>query len=212
MPIFKRKTLRFFMKKITTFLILLSLFTIKTSAQYEEIKVIARIKAQGKEIKIERGKETSRVNIKLSHKKLLETIKDLKPGDEALMTGHFEYRMKGVEEESSSPIFVIDSIKPISLKRLGEMNQKINEKTLEEEKVVVFKSEPPFEPKSLPVTGSVASAITMTLGLLMLQDLSVPENEPKARKDLNAGLILSAGALATGVFIYEQIRGKEKVK
>jgi hypothetical protein len=52
----------------------------------------------------------------------------------------------------------------------------------------------------------------MTMGLLMLQDLSVPENEPKARKDLNAGLIFSAGALATGVFIYEQIRGKEKVK
>ena len=212
MPLFKRKTLRFFMKKITTFLIILSLFTIKTSAQQEEIKLIARIKAQGKEIKIARGKETSRVNIKLSHQKLLQTIKDLKPGDEALMTGHFEYLMKGVEEKSSSPIFVIDSIKPISLKRLGEMNQKINEKTLEEEKVVVFKSEAPFEPKSLPVTGPVASAITMTMGLLMLQELSVSENEPKARKDLNAGLIFSAGALATGVFIYEQIRGKEKVK
>ncbi len=200
------------MKKITTFLIILSLFTIKTSAQQEEIKLIARIKAQGREIKIVRGKETSRVNIKLSHKKLLQTIKDLKPGDEALMTGHFEYLMKGVEEKSSSPIFVIDSIKPISLKRLGEMNQKINEKTLGEEKVVVFKSEAPFEPKSLPVTGPVASAITMTMGLLMLQDLSVPENEPKARKDLNAGLIFSAGALATGVFIYEQIRRREKVK
>ena len=83
---------------------------------------------------------------------------------------------------------------------------------MEEEKVVVFKGEAPFEPKSLPVTGPVASAITMTMGLLMLQELSVSENEPKARKDFNAGLIFSAGALATGVFIYEQIRGKEKVK
>ena len=192
------------------FLIFLVTFSAYARPKVEEIKVIARIKTSGHQVKIKRGEETSNIKIKLSSKELSETIRNLEPGDEALITGHLDYEIKGVEENISTPIFVIHSIKPISLKRLGKMNQKIDEKLIKEEREINFRTEEVTNPKTIPVTAEVANAITVTLGLLMLQDLSATENDSKMTKDLNAGLIFSAGALATGLFIYEQISGKNK--
>jgi hypothetical protein len=192
-------------KFISCFLISLVLFSIYAQPKEDEIRIIARIKASGHKVKIKSGEKTSSIKIKLSSSELFKTIKNLEPGDEALISGHFDYEIRGVEEKISTPLFVIHSIKPISLKRLGKINQRINEKSIMEEREIILGSEEVLGPKTIPVTSEVANAITMTLGLLMLEDLSASENDPKMRRDLNQGLIFSAGALATGLFIYEQI-------
>jgi hypothetical protein len=104
-------------------------------------------------------------------------------------------------QKNLKPVFLIESIHPISLQRLGqidlkEIDQEIHIKPIE------------YDPKkgSIPVTSNVASAITITAGVLLLQNLTPPDQGFTQNKDLNTGLIFSAGALATGLFIYDQIK------
>ncbi len=178
------------------------------STQNEEIKLVARIKNKGNEIQLLKDNQPAGVKTVLKNHKLQKIINAFEPGDEALITGHLQYKVKGVEAETTPAIFVIDSIKPVSLKRLG-----IQEKTfIEDPKSFLISQTPAPAPKTIAVTKEVAAAITMTASLLMLQDLTAKPSEPGVKKDINTGLIFSAGAIATGLFIYEQITGKTKPK
>jgi hypothetical protein len=178
------------------------------STQTEEIRLMARIKNKGSQIQLVRDNQSAGVKTVLGSPDLQKVIDDFEPGDEALITGHLKYQIKGVEAESTPPVFIISSIKPVSLKRLG-----IQEKTfVEDPKAFLISPSPAPAPKTITVTKEVATAITMTASLLMLQDLTAKAGEPGVKKDINTGLIFSAGALATGLFIYEQITGKTKPK
>lgn len=174
----------------------------------DEVKIIARIKTSGKVLELEKDGQKAGVKTQLARPELQKALEALEPGDEALITGRLHYVLKGVEGEGSQATFVIESIKPISLKRLGKIDQKF----IEDQKQFVIRPVTGTGPKTIPVTGDVANAITMTASLLMLQNLTATEADPGVKKDLNTGLIFSAGVLATGLFIYEQLTGKAKDK
>ncbi len=199
------------MKKIILNILVLTLtipLQLFASSKSEEIKLVARIKNKGSEIQLFKENRPAGVKTTLANPELQKIINDFEPGDEALITGHLQYHVKGVEAETTPAIFVIDSIKPVSLKRLG-----IRENTfIEDQKSILISPAPTPTPKTIAVTKEVAAAITMTASLLMLQDLTAKPSEPSVKSDINTGLIFSAGALATGLFIYEQITGKTKAK
>ena len=193
------------MTKLYLFVLLLSIPTfaqVTSTNPHETIKLIARIKTGAKDYKIiSEGKEAP-ITSALKNRSLKKTISSLSPGDDALIEGHIVYESTMSEgQKNLKPVFLIESIHPISLKKLGqidlkEINQEIHIKSIE------------YDPKkgSIPVTSNVASAITITAGLLLLQNLTPPDQAFTQNKDLNMGLIFSAGALATGLFIYDQIK------
>lgn len=134
----------------------------------------------------------------------MEVINKLNPGDETIIEGHITYHMSLNETQNQySPIFVIESIKPVSLRLLGQQNEKAPE--IESSKRFQLSNEKVYSPMGIPVTTEVASSITLTTSALLLQSLTAGPNEPGTHQKLNSGMIIFAGALATGVFIYENI-------
>lgn len=170
----------------------------------EEVRIIARIKQiDQKSITLD---NTNNVSTRLDDKNLQKEVSDLKAGDEALITGKIYTKSKTIEGKTVfNQVLVIESIKPISLKELGKVK-------LKEEDIQV-KFHPHLQdsfPKTIPLSTDAANAITLTASVLLLESLSSTGNEATMRRDLNKGLIFSAGALATGLFIYEQLKGKKQ--
>jgi hypothetical protein len=193
------------MKKLYLLVLLLAFPTfaqLTNPNPHETIKLIARIKTGPKDYKIISDRKEAPVTSALKDISLKKTISTLSPGDDALIEGHIIYESTMKEgQKKLKPVFLIESIHPISLQRLGkidlkEMDQEIHIKPIE------------YDPKkgSIPVTANVASAITITAGVLLLQNLTPPDQGYTQNKDLNMGLIFSAGALATGIFIYDQMK------
>ena len=131
-----------------------------------------------------------------------DKLEALKNGEEVIVVGHISYHpSNGLEEASLKPFFIIESVHPISLKTLGMIETTINDQPL--------KLEPPnhFSPLTIPVSTEVASAITMTSSLLLVESLSSSSgSNPQGRRDMNKSLIISAGTMATILFIYDQIK------
>jgi hypothetical protein len=176
--------------------------------QQQEIKLIARIKSMGNKVELVKDQKSAPIMTELAKPELKKIIDSLETGDEALIEGHLRYRPKGIETETMPAVFVISSIRPISLKRLGHMEGKF----IEEPKELMLTDKAPFAPKSIPVSGELIGAITFTASLLMLQDLTSSQASSNPQHQLNSGLIFSAGSLATGLLIYEQISGKKKTR
>lgn len=198
----------FFMSLLT---LLLTSFShgAEAPAKQENIKIFARIKSVNNEVKLIRDEKVAPVTSSLKNKSLEKDIASLEAGDEALIEGHIIYESSTVEgKQSFRPIFVIESIRPVSLKRLGKVEIK------EHDQLLQFQPLPSsFQKKGvIPTTAEVTGAMTLTATLLMLQQQTAGDDTGDLRKDINAGLIFSAGALATGLFIYDQIKDSKKSK
>lgn len=180
----------------------------QTAASPENVKIFARIKSINNQVKLIKDEKVAPIDSALKNKSLEKEIAGLEAGDEALIEGHIVYESSTVEgKQAFRPIFVIESIRPVSLKRLGKVEMK------EQDQLIQLQPLPSnFERKgTIPVTAEVAGAITLTASLLMLQ-AQTAGNQPEFKQDLNAGLVFSAGALATGLFIYDQIVANKKNK
>ena len=178
----------------------------KTSA-FEEITVIGRIEGQGAALRIIRSMEGDALPGLIQNQELEKKLGELQKGDEVLIKGYITYQSFSLEEgKQLTPIFIVQSLRPISLSRLGKSEDaKIPE--------LQFSSnnQKHFSPLGIPVTTQVASAITLTSSMLLLQSLASGPNDVQIRQQLNSGLILFAGAMATGIFIYEQIKSYKTV-
>ena len=201
------------MKNKLLFLIIIQFICIASLPLYaevsheEEIEVIARIQSHGKHFQVIRSKEDDVIPSLLQNDKLKGTISNLEPGDEAVIRGKIIYQASTIESQTAyKPIFLITSIRPISLKRLGSVQRnEINEQL----GPAYSKSEVNHQKFiSFPVTTEVASALTMTTAALLMTSLTASPTQAGPVQQLNGGLIIFAGALATGVFIFEQIKGK----
>jgi hypothetical protein len=171
---------------------------------WHNIRVLARIHVAPGKIEVESEGRPLAFPLKLKDKKLEKSIKSLKPDDEVILTGHMINEATSTDDAlKMNPIFVIESITPISLHRIGRM-----EDFTVEEKPLTFRLETPYEPKSLSVSQGVVSAITITATVLLLKSLVAKPTDSSLNDSVNTGLIFSAGALATGMQVLEDVNKK----
>lgn len=142
----------------------------------------------------------------MASKAIEESFNNLKTGEEAIVVGHITYHPTGgLESKKLSPFFVIEEIHPVSLSTLGISPTKVEDPQL------ALSFQKPFEPLRLPVTTEVASAMTLTGAMLLMNSLtSAPDTDPEVRQDMRKAMIISAGTMATLVFLYDQLTGKTK--
>lgn len=195
------------MKTFIISLIILSLQIVHaTPSELEEITIVGRIEGQGTALRVIRSLEGDALPGMLQNPQLEETLTGLQKGDEVLIQGyvaHGPFSLEGSTQIRS--IFIVQSIRPISLSKLGTMEgMKIPDV------LYVPSAQKTYSPMAIPVTTEVASALTLTSSMLLLQSLTNSETDPQVRQQLNSGMIIFAGALATGIFIYEQISGSAK--
>ena len=168
-----------------------------------EIEVLARIQTSGNAVSLVRLTEGDVIPSVLQDKKLEKIISSLEPGTDALVKGHISYQATTIEGQTKlKPLFIIESIKPVSLKMLGRVKG-LNENDLAS--TLIHNQEKSYSPVTIPISTEVASAITLTTTVLLMQSLTANPSQSQSENQLNTGVFLFAGALATGVFIYEQI-------
>lgn len=160
-------------------------------------------------VKIRSIQEISKITghpIVLEDKKLKEVISKLEPGDEVLLKGNIQNHPVVRDNKTDlNPTFHIYDIRPISLSRLGQID-----KLIPDSNNTIFKAKEYGGPGSIPVSGEVATALTLTATILMMKDLSnQPVPQPAVRDSINSGLLFSAGAMATGLFIWKQLHQKK---
>ena len=173
-----------------------------------KVRAIVKIETVAEQLSLFISSGHEKVPAIAANENIKKEFQNLKPGDEAMIEGHIhQYMIGSGDTKSFRSYLIIDSIHKVSLKDLGNFgtyNQDISSFAL--------KSSPDvFTPKSIPVTTEVASAITMTSTLLLMESLSSSSSaDPEGRRQMRKSLLISSGALATIVFIYEQITGKTK--
>lgn len=171
-----------------------------------EIRVIARIKSINHKISVFDPKRQRPIPSALEKKSLESEIQKLETGDEALIEGHIVYQKSSADgKQILQPVFLIKAIHPISLKKLGKVDLQIPGEELQ-----ITPQEYDKRKGLFFVNDSVTSAITITASLLLLTNLASTNQPIGTDKDLNTGLIFSAGALATGSFIYQQLKSKKE--
>jgi hypothetical protein len=173
-----------------------------------QIEVLAKIYTTGHAIKLIRLSEKDVIPSILQDQKLEEAIARLDPDSEALVKGHITYHATTLEGQVKlEPIFIIESINPISLRLIGKIKAPDDNELASS----AFRSpDKSYAPFSIPVTTELASAITMTSAVLLMQSLAANPNQPDTKQQVNTGMFLFAGVLATSVFIYDQIKSKHK--
>lgn len=172
-----------------------------------EVSFFAKIHTVGQDVSVVRTNEGDTITSVLGSKKLKQDIEKLLPGDEALLKGYITYRSASVDgHRKLTPLFIIESISPVSLSRLGKS------KKLDLNDIAALKIPSPkgYSPLTIPVTTELASAITLTTSMLLMQNLTASASQPNTKQQINTGLFLFSGALATGYFIYEQLKGSLK--
>lgn len=172
---------------------------------HQKIEFLGKIHLQGSGLEISPEGRKEILPAHLSEASLSEVLADMTDGEDAIITGYVSYAPYPLEGETKlRPIFIVESIRPVSF---GRLHRIAGPYQLERD----WQKDAPAEyaPASLPVSAEVASALTVTTSLLMLQSLTTPQGTPETEQRLNQGLLLFSGAVATGVFIYQQLKHKK---
>lgn len=172
-----------------------------------ELRALVRIEKtpSGTQVyRLEKGDHIPSITATPEVKKKWDELTD---GTEALVEGHITYEMISIEDPRQlRPYFVIEKIFPVSLSALGTDATKVEALSFApKESQTLLYAKPTF-----PVTTEVASAIAMTTGLLLLEELTAGTQDPDGQRDLKKTLLFSAGSMATLLFVYEQLSGKTK--
>ncbi len=170
----------------------------------EPIRALIRIEKTILDIHIRVPPQGTSLPTVFASKEVKNKMSQLENGSEAIVEGKINYQFTRIEgSHYSHPYFVISKIIPISLKALG---------AAEYPKVESLKNLSPqkteYIPPTIPLTTEVASAITLTTSVLLMNELTSSQTS-SFNKDLNATLFLTTGIFATILFIYEQIEGKK---
>jgi hypothetical protein len=172
----------------------------------EPFRAFIRIEKTAHSLKIKpTGTGPSIPAVGYSHE-VSKKISKLEDGSEAVIDGFIRYTYRKTEgTHQSQPIIMIQDIHPVSFKDLGVGPGSI---TADQLPIRTTKSE--YIPPSIPITTEVASAMTLTTSLLLMNELTSANTSYSLDKDLRTTLFLSTGLMATIVLIYDQIQGKNK--
>jgi hypothetical protein len=183
-----------------TILIILSLL-LSPLTKAEELSLFVRTSDENKVIRVETG---DTIPVIPGNEEVKKNLNSLSPSSEVFLSGHINYQ-RNTELHELKPFFIISSVKAVSFKDLRP------EMKYEEKPQLTFSESPLIIRPSFNVTTEVASAITFTTSLLMLEDLSSQKGlDPEGRRQIRQALFLSAGTMATLSFLYEQLSGKTK--
>lgn len=166
-------------------------------------KLIGRIARKDNSTYMLKLAPNNNITAHLASPQLNSVIDDLLPGDEVIAHGHMEYLTSSMDSRISySPIFVIDKITPVSLKRLG-----VSKQLVQQYPIPAFeKNIPGYAPGAITASAQVTSSLILTASVLLLQSLLSPPPGGDPRGDINAGLTFFAGTLATGIFLFDDFQ------
>lgn len=174
-------------------LILTSFMAHAMDEGFEDVTLLARIHS------LKDVEKISGYAAVLEEEGLNKILQGLEKDDEVLLKGSIRYHPVTMDNKTEMrPTFHINKIVPVSLKRLGKLDLEIAEPKL------VFSLDEPRAPKTIPVSGKVATAMTLTASILLLQNLTSGQSDGPRQK-LESQVLFGAGALATGSFIWDQI-------
>ncbi len=175
-------------------------------AEKEPLKMFVRIEHNNGNLIILRSTTGDTIPGVFSSKEIEEELSSISKDEEALIEGYIKYRpISSGEKTSFAPYFSIEAVRPVSLNRLSALDYEAPASSFE-----FTPMDQEFRPYTIPVTTEVASALTMTSTFLLMDSLSSGDGEPSGRQDLRKGLIISAGTMATVLFIYDQIKKGKK--
>lgn len=187
---------------ILLFISLLSSLTWAAPAEKRPLKMFVRIEHKNGALVILRSSTGDIIPGVFSSKEIEKKLSSIAQDEEALIEGYINYRpISSGEKTSFAPYFSIESVRPVSLNRLSAQDYVAPESSFD---FAPMKQD--FRPYTIPVTTEVASALTMTSTFLLMDSLSSGDGEPSGRQDLRKGLIISAGTMATVLFIYDQLK------
>ena len=191
------------MKRNLLFLVLIFLIQSAFSSE-DTIRALIRIEKKQHHLQITATPQGASLPTVFSSKEVRKKMNQLEDGTEAIVEGNINYEFSRIEGSNySRPYLVISKIMPISLKALGNVD---NTKIESHLNIAPQKSE--YIPPTIPITTEVASAITVTTSVLLMNELTSSQSS-SLNKDLTASLFLTTGIFATILFIYEQIEGKK---
>ncbi len=167
-----------------------------------DIEVVGKLESLGSSVRLVRSVEGDAIPSVLEDENLMKVIRSMRPGDDALVRGHISYVPSAAAGETNLvPVFVITGVKTVSLKRLADALDAAGS-----ERPIPLRLEAKvYSPQAIPVSTEVASALTVTGSMLLMHSLTAGGLEPMLTRELNQGLIIFAGALMTGTFIYKQL-------
>lgn len=171
----------------------------------DEQPVRALMKIQGSNLLISENK--AQVPSVAGNDQVKATMELLKDGDEVMVEGRIHEEVVSYGDfQKVNTYFIIDKLHKISLSELGNIIYQIPDPEIQS-----TSNDRLYTPVSLPVTAQVATAMTMTTAALLMENLSGEQNiDPEGRRQIRQSLILSAGLMATFIFIYEQYSGSSK--
>ncbi|MFP5384753.1 MAG: hypothetical protein ACLGHN_01650 [Bacteriovoracia bacterium] len=194
------------MKKHLLCLILLTLSPLLLAEEIQRIRTLVRLEKAGNSTHAYMIENSRNLPTFFKDAMVRKAFNNLEEGSEAFIEGYVNYKVSSNDSiKSMEPVFYVESVYPVSLNKLGAVNFSATEAP-----GAGMMSEKVFEPVSIPVTTEVASAITLTSTLLLMESLSNGGMEPAGQRDLKKALIISSGLMATMLFIYEQIEGKSR--
>ena len=166
----------------------------------QELHMIAKVKKVGESYEIYRDNKNLLIPTQIKDKNIKKTLSTLEADDEVILTGRITY-LRDIEQTQMKPVFLIEGVTPISLRRLALAKHDFPELSLSYPKFEV-----PYSKKEFLVSTEVASTITMTTSLMLLYNLASTSGpgSPHVVQSINQGLFLSAGVLAAGLFLYKQ--------
>jgi len=168
------------------------------------LKAYVRLEHSQKDITIFSPSQKVSIPSIPSTKEIKQQMESLPNGSEVIIEGHIQYLHQSSDvTHRLIPYFVVEKINPLTLKELG---QNISISEIESMKPVTMESLV-YKPKSIPVSPEVAAAITMTTGFMLMNELTTG-NGPDPQNETRNALFLSAGTMATLIFIYDQIQGQ----
>lgn len=191
--------------KIISLILLILASTSIFSMEHEKLRAVVRINRSTQGMVIVPMEKEGTFPSLPGNEKMKKILSEIKDGSEAIIEGHISYEpISSDNGQQFRPFFVIDSIHPISLSELGADARKVQIDTL-----LPIHSRPIYSPPFIPVSSEVATALTLTTSFLLLESLSNVHNT-NVHSDTNKALFVSAGAMATVLFIYEQVKGDKK--
>ena len=84
----------------------------------QELHMIAKVKKVGESYEIYRDNKNLLIPTQIKDKNIKKTLSTLEADDEVILTGRITY-LRDIEQTQMKPVFLIEGVTPISLRRLA---------------------------------------------------------------------------------------------